>query len=354
VTTGAGWPPPELTTGPTAAKSRTKEWFRSFFAAGIAAHDDAGRPVVLSPRLSVPRPPETPPTHEAPSETLPIAARPSNRTVVMRIRLVLSLFITLAALVGMVALASAAIRAKLHTSLPVAAVFAVAGLVGYAVVVSRFGIARAGPQLAWMVIARGLRSRWCPACSYSVEHVPVRSGGDLTCPECGAVWDPPKWAREYPELRPPAVAEQGVSRAMRGRFLYPDARGRPVPLLGSRPKERRAVLHSADPGWSRDLRIGDAVRVALVLAPLTFLLIMRREPIAAALMASIAEVFVVPAVLITRIHAKRHARRVRFASTSIAAHRCPCCESPLREEPSSLDGALVCDRCGAAWKSAAD
>jgi hypothetical protein len=62
------------------------------------------------------------------------------------------------------------------------------------------------------------------------------------------------------------------------------------------------------------------------------------------------------AILLAALVGITYSHNLAFAShphqirAMVAEGICPCCESPLRPEPSPIDACHLCDTCGSAWE----
>jgi hypothetical protein len=168
--------------------------------------------------------------------------------------------------------------------------------------------------------------------------------GVRTCAECGAAWNPAKWASQFPfEFGRTSTDDLRVS----GRKVL-DARNRKVTLLASRPgrEARRAVRRAI----GRALNPVRVIVIALLLAaacvpPLVFY---SQFPDDARIALFVMAMTLVPTLALLAIGLFGSATHLLVSELS-GEGRCAQCESELAPTP-CVDEARVCDKCGAAWK----
>ncbi|MEL6330031.1 MAG: hypothetical protein AAFR38_10230 [Planctomycetota bacterium] len=190
----------------------------------------------------------------------------------------------------------------------------------------------------------------CPCCSYELATVEAE-GGKKRCPECGAVWDVDLWKADHLPLDWKATI--GHSRGSR-RKLHKDARRRWVALRAREPwpafVKIRAKLLVRGLWWR--LLIDLAVLGGGVGAVWSILTLPDGAPAQAfddaRAYASFAITGLIVYVLVRMVIASQLAT-IRLVRRDLGAGVCPCCGAALARDPSPVDGAILCETCGAAW-----
>jgi len=340
---------------------RVRRWLGDATRAGIRMHDDRRHEFFLKPRFEDIRgrlreaPRDVPDDDASVESTVPSSAL-EHPTVRQRLKAIASLCWVVALLAVylvmmgfFILMMSRHVARWLHTSVAVAVPITLgSGALGI-FLLTRITKPHHTRRLGLATVSELLRLDLCPCCGYSLLEVPSDPDSCKRCPECGAAWNAGKWAADFPRLSAPA--DEPPLKRLASRFNILDARSRPVPMLAERPEDRAAILHSHAIPLSTEVRIGDGVRILLVLAPLgVCLLALGPSPRIAGLIAVlVVEALVVPAVLITAVSARNEMARRRFVRFSVDSGRCPCCEGALRPTPSAVDSALICTVCGSAW-----
>jgi hypothetical protein len=200
------------------------------------------------------------------------------------------------------------------------------------------------------------RSGVCYCCDHELKPLPREPDGCVICTECGAAWRIDEWAADggryrLPHDQPGRKPEAGFF----GRNAWVrDARGVIVPVLADvAPKRRvRAVLGRAGTKAARRWRTRWIFHAWLIGGILCVTAVWRwYEPFTGMLLAAV----LTPVLgLVWQVLRRRVIDRCcsSIRRESLAAGRCPCCESPLRPTPSPIDACRLCDRCGSAWEPA--
>lgn len=211
----------------------------------------------------------------------------------------------------------------------------------------RWRRSRTQPRLAmrashWLA-AWELRQGRCAACGYGLEQIEAASDGCRVCPECGAAWDLPMWARDWAVL---GQAER--SDASRSRRRGVPANATRVAEVGSVPFMRDVnpqAVHGAG------LLAFLARAEFLVLLPMAvggILSVMLAEPgegWQAAARASFWVAASTPFLCLAPSVLSDHRNRILQSERMIDQGACPCCETPLRRAQHGRTWA-VCDACG--------
>jgi hypothetical protein len=205
--------------------------------------------------------------------------------------------------------------------------------------------------IRWAVGINGV----CYCCAYHIAPLPREEDRCVVCPECGAAWRVDDWANDGGRYEFPNRASEKPMRS--GMLSYSDritdARDVPVPVLGHFTGRARAREVTRRAGR----RIRDALgRKIAILA----VVLLAAWPLAYAfgqnrMIGLLVSAFLVPLVVLLALSARSiilSARVQRVGDELIEAGLCPCCESPLRPEPSPIDACHLCETCGSAWNPA--
>lgn len=194
----------------------------------------------------------------------------------------------------------------------------------------------------------------CYCCAYQIAPLPREPDRCVVCPECGAAWRVDDWANDGGRYEFPNRASE---KPMRSGMLshsdrITDARDVPVPVLGHFTGSARAreVTRRAGRRFRDALGRKIAILAVVLLAawPLAYAFGQNR------MIGLLVSAFLVPLVVLLALSARSvilSARVRRVGDELVAAGLCPCCESPLRPEPSPIDACHLCDICGSAWNS---
>jgi hypothetical protein len=206
------------------------------------------------------------------------------------------------------------------------------------------------------LIAWRLRVGFCGACAHCLENLPVEEDGCTRCPECGAAWRMDAWNRDRVHDPAPPELWGHPQRGRRHRLI--DARNNRCLAWSSRSSHdvRAKFGELRRQSWFLPRRFLAYVGVLAFagIAMTLALVVSTTPPITAAEATVIALTLVLVAIALV-IHHVGHVRAIiheRFLAEHVSRGTCPQCEHPLRATPAISDGALLCDRCGAAWKPA--
>ncbi len=219
------------------------------------------------------------------------------------------------------------------------------------------GNARGSLAVAHHVRTRIARDRACPVCGYPIEDLATERDGCTVCAECGSAWRVDQWAVDAGIYKPPAVYP--TLHGPDGLLAVRDARGVRVPMLASGPKRARmdAVrgMQARVPARVRRCRIagvliwlGGTGAVAAFLVSLNGFGSFIAKVYTVGTTAFVGVLLVGVCLLGVRAAIFGVLKPVLVQET-VSKGRCPCCEIPLRDTPSPIDGCLLCDACGSAW-----
>lgn len=214
---------------------------------------------------------------------------------------------------------------------------------------------KAARQHARLSIAR---HRMCPCCAYSLAEVPADPDGCTPCPECGAAWRVDLWSSDAGIYHPPAVTVNGQGHDQ-SRVTASDGRGVIVPLLARRKDIDRHEAIRVCPSRPSRVRLrlsllAWAIYLAMTGTMAWFIVVLVQPEylmvwIGTGMMIAFGAILLAVPVGIAYTHQFAIASHPYLIRVMVAAHACPCCESPLRSSPSVIDGCLLCDTCGSAW-----
>ncbi len=207
------------------------------------------------------------------------------------------------------------------------------------------------------VIVPAIQQSLCPCCGYNLSGVPLDPGEPerlRTCPECGARWDLALWVQEWPALHTPEWHEE--IDGMR-HWYTKDARGRCVRLLADLCDEDRLALRRG----VRRFRWVEALALFVIFAVLwagVTAYLAWLDPLPTFWASFWHSFFFVPFLLILlflpllyiRIKLGRNRWRRAIAQARAGDGLCPSCGSGLSDEPTAIDGLLICCSCGSAWE----
>lgn len=203
-------------------------------------------------------------------------------------------------------------------------------------------------------IMRVRRGR-CGACAFELDDSRANPHGLVTCPECDARWLLEAWRRDWVEH--PRLEHEWKHPRRGRRWKLLDTRDVALPSLAGHPaSEARKGLGAIRNGlwWSLSRTDFWALAVwaagSAMLCSVVLLYLPGQAGPKVLMILGIFSALVLVAILVQRIGRIRHAANAAFIDAHVRRGVCPCCEHELDPEPARSDGALLCRRCGGAWK----